>query len=99
MVGLFAEPLPAGFGFSETAFRIFVLMASRRLKSDRFFTDDFRPEIYTPEGIKWVKENNMTTVLKRNYPELAPALEGVKNPFAPWKAIGQPSGQSRSATK
>ena len=28
------EPLPEGFGFSETAFRIFVLMASRRLKSD-----------------------------------------------------------------
>ena len=36
MTGLFAEPLPEGFGFSETAFRIFVLMASRRLKSDRF---------------------------------------------------------------
>jgi hypothetical protein len=86
MVGLFCEPLPAGFGFSETAFRIFVLMASRRLKSDRFFTDDFRPEIYTPEGIAWIKDNNFTTVLKRNYPELAPALEGVENPFAPWKA-------------
>src|SRR3989442_2122996 len=28
MVGLYAEPLPDGFGFSETAFRIFVLMAS-----------------------------------------------------------------------
>jgi hypothetical protein len=46
-----------------------------------------------------VKENNMTTVLKRNYPELAPALEGVKNPFAPWKAAGQPVGHSTSATK
>ena len=42
MTGLFAEPLPEGFGFSETAFRIFVLMASRRLKSDRFFTDDYK---------------------------------------------------------
>ncbi|HUS06774.1 MAG TPA: peroxidase family protein, partial [Bryobacteraceae bacterium] len=30
MVGLYCEPLPDGFGFSETAFRIFVLMASRR---------------------------------------------------------------------
>jgi hypothetical protein len=99
MVGLYCEPLPAGFGFSETALRIFVLMASRRLKSDRFFTDDFRPEIYTPEGIAWVKENNMTTVLKRNYPELAPALEGVKNPFAPWKAAGQSIAQSKTATK
>ena len=47
MTGLYAEPLPPGFGFSETAFRIFVLMASRRLKSDRFFTDDYRAEMYT----------------------------------------------------
>src|SRR5207237_2724421 len=28
VVGLYAEPLPPGFGFSDTAFRIFVLMAS-----------------------------------------------------------------------
>ena len=32
-VGLLGEPLPPGFGFSDTAFRIFILMASRRLKS------------------------------------------------------------------
>jgi len=31
MVGLYAEPVPPGFGFSDTAFRIFILMASRRL--------------------------------------------------------------------
>ena len=36
MVGLFAETPPPGFGFSDTAFRIFLLMASRRLQSDRF---------------------------------------------------------------
>ena len=41
MVGLYAEPLPQGFGFSDTAFRVFILMASRRLKSDRFFTRDY----------------------------------------------------------
>ena len=61
MTGLYAEPLPAGFGFSETAFRIFVLMASRRLKSDRFFTDDYRPEIYTEFGLDYVKKNSMLT--------------------------------------
>ncbi|MBA2537389.1 MAG: peroxidase, partial [Actinobacteria bacterium] len=43
MVGLYAEPLPKGFGFSDTAFRNFILMASRRLKSDRFFTTDYTP--------------------------------------------------------
>ena len=43
MVGNYAERLPKGFAFSDTAFRIFILMASRRLKSDRFFTTDYRP--------------------------------------------------------
>jgi len=79
MTGLFAEPLPPGFGFSETAFRIFILMASRRLKSDRFFTDDFRPEVYTEFGIDYVRRNSMLSVVKRHYPQLGRALEGVKN--------------------
>ena len=86
MIGLLSEPLPEGFGFSETAFRIFVLMASRRLKSDRFFTNDFKPEMYTKEGIAWIHDNGFASVLKRHHPQLAKPLEGVANPFAPWKA-------------
>jgi hypothetical protein len=87
-VGMLAEPLPPGFGFSDTAFRIFILMASRRLKSDRFFTNDYSPEIYTPEGLAWVENNTMSDVLLRHHPELAPALDGVENAFAPWNRIG-----------
>src|SRR3954470_24292909 len=87
MVGLYAEPKPAGFGFSDTAFRVFILMASRRLEADRFFTDDYRPEVYTQTGIDWVESNTMRTVLLRHFPQLAPALEDVKNPFAPWKRV------------
>ena len=91
MTGLYAEPLPAGFGFSETAFRIFVLMASRRLKSDRFFTDDWRPELYTEFGLDYIRRNSMLTVLQRHHPHLKPALAGVKNAFAPWKRIEGPA--------
>ena len=87
MVGLLAEPLPEGFGFSETAFRVFILMASRRLKSDCFFTDDYRPEIYTQEGLDYIQNNGLVSVLKRHFPELAPAVEGTENPFAPWNAV------------
>jgi hypothetical protein len=87
MVGLYAEPLPKGFGFSDTAFRIFILMASRRLKSDRFFTTDYRPEIYTQTGLDWVSNTTMIDVLLRHYPELAPAFQGVENAFAPWKRV------------
>jgi hypothetical protein len=84
MVGMYAEPRPQGFGFSDTAFRIFILMASRRLNSDRFFTKDYRPEVYTPQGFQWVVENNMSTLLQRHFPALKPFLLKVQNPFAPW---------------
>ena len=86
-VGMLAEPLPPGFGFSDTAFRIFILMASRRLRSDRFFTNDYSPDVYSPEGLDWVERNTMTDVLLRHHPELAPALEGVENAFAPWRTV------------
>ena len=88
MIGMYSEGKPRGFGFSDTAFRIFILMASRRLESDRFFTRDYRPEVYTKEGIDWVESNSMRTLLLRHFPELEPALRGVANPFAPWKRIG-----------
>lgn len=88
-VGMLAETPPPGFGFSDTAFRIFILMASRRLRSDRFFTNDYTPEVYTPEGLRWIEETNMSDLLLRHHPELAPALDGVKNAFAPWNRIGE----------
>ena len=87
VVGLFAEKRPQGFGFSETAFRVFALMASRRLKSDRFFTTDFTPRVYTPAGMEWIERNDMSSVLLRHFPSLAPALRGVTNAFAPWSRV------------
>jgi hypothetical protein len=97
MIGLYAEPMPRGFGFSDTAFRVFILMASRRLKSDRFFTDYFRPEIYTPAGMSWILDNNMRSVLLRHFPQLEPALEGVANPFAPWRRVPSKSRSTEAA--
>ena len=83
-IGMFAEPLPAGFAFSDTAFRIFILMASRRLNSDRFFTTDYTPQVYTQVGLDWINNNDMSSVLLRHYPHLGPALRSAKNAFAPW---------------
>ena len=36
---------------------MFILNASRRLFSDRFFTSSFRPEFYTSLGVRWVTDN------------------------------------------
>ncbi len=88
LVGMLAEKGPPGFAFSDTAFRIFILMASRRLKSDRFFCEDYTPEIYTPAGMAWVEENSMRTVLLRHLPELAPQMADVRNVFFPWARGG-----------
>jgi heme peroxidase len=84
MIGMFAEPKPTGFGFSDTAFRIFILMASRRLKSDRFFGLDYSPEVYTQIGLDWIDQTTMSDVLVRHYPGLQGALRGTDNAFAPW---------------
>jgi hypothetical protein len=86
-IGLYAETPPAGFGFSDTAFRIFILMASRRLNSDRFFTTDWTPEVYTPLGMRWIADNGFASVLLRHFPNLRPALRAGRNPFAPWDAV------------
>lgn len=85
-VGMFGERPPQGFGFGETAFRIFALMATRRLKSDRFYTVDFTPRVYTPEGMAWIDDNDMVSVLVRHHPELEAVMTGQKNAFAPWRS-------------
>ncbi len=89
-VGMFAERRPEGFAFSDTAFRIFILMASRRLNSDRFFTRHFNANVYTPEGLRWIDENTMTAVLLRHCPELRTALRDSDNAFGLWHATDEP---------
>jgi hypothetical protein len=72
VVGWLAEPQtsrPHGFAISETQFQVFILNASRRLFSDRFFTSSFRPEFYTKLGVDWVTYNG---------PEGKPVMEKGK---------------------
>jgi hypothetical protein len=58
VVGWLAEfTRPHGFAISETQFHVFILNASRRLFSDRFFTSSFRPEFYSTLGQQWVMNN------------------------------------------
>lgn len=88
IVGMYGEHLPVKFAFSDTAFRIFAVMAARRLECDRFYTVDFTPRMYTPEGMAWIDDNDMIAVLQRHYPELEPVLRNLPNAFAPWPKIG-----------
>ena len=86
-IGMHAETPPKGFGFSDTAFRVFILMASRRIKSDRFLTDCYTEEYYTKTGLDWIADNSMMTVLSgttRSWPR-------------PWTASTTPSCPGRRA--
>jgi hypothetical protein len=88
-VGMFAERRPEGFAFSDTAFRIFILMASRRLNSDRFFTRDFTPNVYTPQSLRWIDASTVSAVLLRHCPELPAALRGSDIAFGLWQVAEQ----------
>ena len=86
LVGTLSEGhRPTGFAFGETLFQIFILNASFRLLGDRFYTTDYREEIYTPEGLAWVDGTTFKDVLLRHYPDLAgTGLANIDNAFEPW---------------
>ena len=88
LIGTLAEAQnrrPTGFGFGETVFQIFIVSASRRLQADRFYTDCYNEDVYTPEGLRWIDQTDLKAVILRHYPELADTgLANIKNAFEPW---------------
>jgi hypothetical protein len=86
LVGTLAEGTrPTCYGFGETLFQVFTLMASRRMHADRFFTDAYNADTYTQAGLDWINAASMKSVLLRHHPALAPALDNVSNAFYPWQ--------------
>jgi len=83
LVGSLAESTrPHGFAISETQFVVFILNASRRLYSDRFFTSSFRPEIYSKLGYDWVNDNGPIAMFE---PE--PVNGHAHQPVSPLKRV------------
>lgn len=85
LVGLMAEKKIKGFAISETAFNIFVLMATRRLEADRFFTSDFNEMTYTKKGLEWVNTTeSLKDVFDRHYPEMTDRWMNSESAFSVW---------------
>ena len=85
LTGTLAEnPRPSNWAFADTVFRDFIVMASRRLMADRFYTDSYNEEYYTKEGLAWIDDNGMISVLLRAFPQLKSVLSRIGNPFFPW---------------
>ncbi|XP_071735035.1 alpha-dioxygenase PIOX-like [Rutidosis leptorrhynchoides] len=92
LVGMAAEKKIRGFAISETAFVIFIIMASRRLEADRFFTSDFNEEVYTKKGLEWVnKTESLKDVLDRHYSEMTDHWMNSASAFTVWDAPPEPS--------
>ncbi|KGN59637.1 alpha-dioxygenase 1 [Cucumis sativus] len=85
LVGLMAEKKIKGFAISETAFVIFLIMASRRLEADRFFTSHFNEETYTKKGLEWVNTTeSLKDVIERHYPEISNKWMNSSSAFSVW---------------
>jgi alpha-dioxygenase len=87
LVGLMAEKKIKGFAISETAFAIFIVMATRRLEADRFFTINFNEETYTKEGLEWVNTTeSLKDVIDRHHPEMTDKWLNASSAFSVWDA-------------
>mmetsp|Transcript_10850 Transcript_10850/g.25917 ORF Transcript_10850/g.25917 Transcript_10850/m.25917 type:complete len:188 (+) Transcript_10850:453-1016(+) len=76
-----------GFLISETAFFIFIVMASRKLEADPLFTQYFNKETYSSEGFKCVhKIEGLKDLLALHYPHLAACCR----PTSAFKLWSQP---------
>jgi hypothetical protein len=76
---------PAGYGFGEELFTLFILNASRRLEADPFYTTWYDADHYTQAGLDWVDDADLKGVLLRHFPALAgTGLANVANAFEPW---------------
>ncbi|KAJ8546316.1 hypothetical protein K7X08_018899 [Anisodus acutangulus] len=85
LVGMSAEKKIKGFAISETAFFIFLIMASRRLEGDRFFTSNYNEETYTKKGLEWVNTTeSLKDILDRHYPEMTEKWMNSSSAFSVW---------------
>ncbi|KAI3682172.1 hypothetical protein L2E82_50106 [Cichorium intybus] len=91
LVGIHAEKKIKGFAISETAFFIFVLIASRRLEADRFFTTNFNSQTYTEKGLEWInKTESLKDVIDRHFPDMSKTWMRCSSAFSVWGSDPDP---------
>ncbi|GAB0492777.1 hypothetical protein MMPV_004047 [Pyropia vietnamensis] len=88
LVGHLAEDKIPGFILPQPAFLIFIVMASRRLESDAAFNTHFTDEVYTPEGMAWVRNvSGLRDVLARHMPAVAASVGSADSAFSRWGSL------------
>jgi hypothetical protein len=73
IVGFKAESRPSTWGLTMTQVAAFLPVVVYRIRADRFYTKDFRPEIYTPYGIERLRTVKLYDIVKHHFgPALLP---------------------------
>merc|ERR1719240_1703834 len=97
LVGILADQgsYPSGFGFGLVPYHVLITMASKRVLSDRFFTQDYRAESYTEWGMEYLDNTRFYDILVRHFPN--EMVGKPKNVFEVWpEGEWQPQGAMAS---
>ena len=81
MVGCLVDrERPEGFAFGIVPYYIFVVMASRRLLSDRFFQEGLTEDNYSDIRLNYLKDTSFQDILKKQFPDMKNDVPA--NPFS-----------------
>ena len=67
-VGFKAESRPSSWALTTTQVATFLPVVVYRLLADRFYTKDYRPEIYTQYGIDRLRTVKLYDIIKQHFP-------------------------------
>ena len=71
IVGFKAESRPSMWALTPTQVNAFLPVVVYRLLADRFYTKDYRPEIYTKYGFERLRTVKLYDIIKHHYPSAA----------------------------
>lgn len=84
-VGFKAESRPSTWALTPTQVAAFLPVVVYRLLADRFYTKDFRPEIYTEYGIERLRTVKLYDIIKHHFPSVVLPQDRDARIFFMWQ--------------
>ena len=84
-VGFKAESRPSSWALTTTQVATFLPVVVYRLLADRFYTKDYRPEIYTPYGMERLKTVKLYDIIKQHFPAVVLPKDRNARIFFMWQ--------------
>jgi len=84
-VGFKAESRPSSWALTTTQVATFLPVVVYRLLADRFYTKDYRPEIYTQYGIDRLRTVKLYDIIKQHFPSVVLPPDRNARIFFMWR--------------